>query len=131
MSLFETMREDLKTALKVELEATKERRPVGLTFDKMTPAKETGQVQAIIIPVPENQLNKPLLVPVFLDLPPVQHHDIASLAKLAKSVLQKFGVEDKQVEGVAVDGDYVKKGIKEKMIAELDIPGMSSDQKGN
>ena len=130
-SVFETMKEDLKIALNDELEATGEKRPLGLTFDKMTPAKETGQVHAIIIPVPENQMSQPLLVPVFLDLPPVQHHDIASLAKLSKSTLKQFGVEDKQVEGVAVDGEYVKKGIKEKLIAELDIPGMNHSQKGD
>ena len=49
---------------------------------------EAGQVQAIIIPVPKNQLSQPFLIPVFLDLPPVQHHDKASLAKLSKSVLE-------------------------------------------
>ena len=45
--------------------------------------------------------------------------------------MKQFGVEDKQVEGVAVDGEYVKKGIKKKLIAELDIPGMNHSQKGD
>ena len=128
--LFETMKEDLKKALQTELEATGEKRPIGLTFDKMTPAKETGQVHALVIPVPENPLSQPLIVPVFLDLPPVQQHDIASLAKLSKSALEKFGVEDKQVEGIAVDGEYVKKGIKDKIIAELDISDMDPTELG-
>ena len=56
------MKEDLKVALKTDLESTGEKRPIGLTFDKMALAKETGLVHAIIIPVPENQMNQPLLV---------------------------------------------------------------------
>ena len=128
--LFDTMKEDLKTAIKTELEATGMKRPIGLTFDKMTPAKETGQVHAIIVPVPENQMSQPLLVPVFLDLPPVQQHDIASLAKLSKSVMTRFAIEDKQIEGIAVDGEYMKKGIKNKFIDELDIPEMDDKELG-
>ena len=74
-------------------------------------------MHAIVVPVPENPLSQPLIVPVFLDLPPVQQHDIASLAKLSKSALDMFGVEDRQLEGVAVDGEHVKKRIKDKIIA--------------
>jgi hypothetical protein len=34
----------------------------------------------------------------------------------------KIGGEVKQVKGIAVGREYVKKGIREKMITELDIP---------
>ena len=99
------MKADLKEALQTKLEE----RPVGLIFDKMTPAKETGQIHAIIIPVPENPLSQSLLVPVCLEVPPVQEHSVAALAKLSKSVLNNAGVEDEQLEGIAVDGEYVRK----------------------
>ena len=129
INLFEVMKDDLKEALETKLEATKEKRPIGLLFDKMTPAKETGQIHAIIIPVPENPLSQPLLVPVCLEVPPVTEHSVPALAKLAMSVLKKFGVEDSQLEGIAVDGEYVKKGIKAKLLEELDIPNMDEEDK--
>ena len=34
-----------------------------------------------------------------------------------------------QLEGVAVDGEYVKKGIKEKLLEDLDIPDMTDKEK--
>ena len=128
-AIFETMKDDLKNAMETELEATKERRPVGLLFDKMTPSKETGQIHALVIPVPENPLSQPLLVPVCLEVPPVTEHSVPALAKLAKSVLNGSGVDDKQLEGIAVDGEYVRKGIKEKLLELLDLPGMDEEDK--
>ena len=53
VSLFETMREGLK----VELVATKERRPLSLTFDKMTPSEKDRTGSTVIMPVSENQLS--------------------------------------------------------------------------
>ena len=84
VALFDTMKDSLKEALGTELEASGELRPVGLLFDKMTPSKETGQVHAIIIPVPENQMDRPLLVPVCLDIPAVTGHSIAALPNYLK-----------------------------------------------
>jgi hypothetical protein len=78
VALFETMKDDLKEALTTKLDATNEKRPMGLLFDKMTPAKETGQIHAIMIPVPENNLAQPLIVPVCLDVPTVKDHSIAT-----------------------------------------------------
>ena len=124
------MKDDLRDAMESKLEATGEKRPVGLFFDKMTPSKETGQIHALIIPVPENPLSQPLLVPVCLEVPPVTEHSIPALAKMAKSVINSFGVEDKQLEGIAVDGEYVRKGIKDKLLEELDLPGMTAKEKG-
>ena len=128
-ALFETMKDDLKEALTTKLEATNEKRPLGLIFDKMTPAKETGQIHAVVIPVPENPLSQPLLVPICLDVPTVTDHSISGLAKLSKSVLNNVGAEDTQLEGIAVDGEYVKKGIKEKLLEYLDIPKMTDKEK--
>ena len=119
---------DIKEALAIKLDATKEKRPLGLLFDKMTPSKETGQIHAIVIPVPENSLSQPLIVPVCLDVPPVTDHDIEGLAK---AELNKLGVEDSQLEGIAVDGEYVKKGIKKKLLETLDIANMSEEDKDN
>ena len=34
------------------LDATERRRPAGLMMDKMTPSKRTGQMHAVVIPVP-------------------------------------------------------------------------------
>ena len=129
VALFETMKDDLKEALTTKLDATNEKRPMGLLFDKMTPAKETGQIHAIMIPVPENNLAQPLIVPVCLDVPTVKDHSIAGLAQLAISVLHNAGAEDKQLEGIAVDGEYVKKGIKQKLLENLDIPNMNEEEK--
>ena len=128
-NLFDTMKDDLKEAMETKLEATEEKRPVGLLFDKMTPAKETGQIHALIVPVPENPLSESFLVPVCLEVPPVTEHSIPALAKVAKSVLNSFGVEDRQLEGIAVDGEYVRKGIKEKLLEELDVPDMDDKEK--
>ena len=123
------MKEDIKEALAFNLDATKDKRPLGLLFDKMTPSKETGQIHAIVIPVPENSLSQPLIVPVCLDAPPVTDHSIEGLALLAKAELDKIGVEDSQLEGIAVDGEYVKKGIKKKLLETLDIANMSEEDK--
>ena len=43
--------------------------------------------------------------------------------------MNKFGAKDKQIEGVAVDGEYVRKGLKNKLVEELDIPGMNNVDK--
>ena len=95
----------------------------------MTPVKETGQIHAIIIPVPENPLSQPLLVPICLEVPTVTDHSVSGLAKLSKSVLNNVGAEDTQLEGIAVDGEYVKKGIKDKLLEDLDIPKMTDKEK--
>ena len=99
-AIYETMKDNLSEALGKKLEATGEVRPLGLLFDKMTPSKEIGQVHVIIMPVPENPLSQPLLVPVCLDVPPVVDHSIAALAKLSITVVNNFGAKDEQIEGV-------------------------------
>ena len=62
-------------------------------------------------------------MPLCLEVPAVTEHDAGGLARLSKSVLNKAGAENSQLEGIGVDGEYVKKGVKEHLLEELDIPG--------
>ena len=84
-SIYETMKDDLRNALQSLLPSTNQKRPLGMVMDKMTPSKRTGQVHAIVVPVPENPLSQPLLVPLMLDSPIVQEFDADGLAKMAKN----------------------------------------------
>ena len=124
-----TMDVDLKQALSRKLDRTNQRPPVGMVMDKMTPNKRTGQIYAIIIPVPSNPLSDVMLAPVMLEVPPVTHHDADGLAAMAKKVLNGAGVKESQLEGVGWDGQYVHLGVMEKLIELLDIPGMDTDKK--
>ena len=124
-----TMDVDLKQALSRKLDCTNQRPPVGMVMDKMTPNKRTGEIHAIIIPVPSNPLSEVMLAPVMLEVPPVTHHDADGLAAMAKKVLNGAGVKDSQLEGVSWDGQYVRLGVMEKLIELLDIPGMDTDKK--
>ena len=114
-----TMDVDLKQALSRKLDCTNQRPPVGMVMDKMTPNKRTGQIYAIIIPVPSNPLSDVMLAPVMLEVPPVTHHDADGLAAMAKKVLNGAGVKDSQLEGVGWDGQYVHLGVMEKLIELL------------
>ena len=85
------MKVNIKTQLETKLNATQEKRPLGMVFDKMTPSKQTGQIHALVVPVPENPLSQPLLVPLCLEVPAVTEHDAAGLARLSKYILNKSG----------------------------------------
>ena len=98
-------------------------------MDKMTPSKRTGQVHAIIIPVPENPLSQPLLVPLMLDVPVVKEYDAEGLSKMAKKILNDAGAEDQQLEGIGWDEEYVKKGVKAKFMRILSIKNWTEEQK--
>jgi len=98
-AIYETMKCDLRGALQTLLPSTNEKRPLGMVMDKMTPAKHTGQIHAIVAPVPENHLSQPLLVPLMLDVPIVKEYDAAGLAKMAKNIFNEAGVDDSQLEG--------------------------------
>jgi hypothetical protein len=120
---------DLKQALSRKLDCTNQRPPVGMVMDTMTPNKRTGQIHAIIVPVPSNPLSDVMLASVMLEVPPVTHHDAAGLGAMAKKVLIGAGVRDSQLEGVGWDGQYVLLGVMKKLIELLDIPGMDTDTK--
>ena len=128
-AIYEQMKEDIKKHLGKKLTATERKRPVGMVMDKMTPSKRTGQIHALIVPVPENSLSQPLLVPLCLEVPPVTELHAAGLASLSKSVLNNAGAEDFQLEGIGVDGEYVKKGFKEKLLEILEIPEFTLEEK--
>ena len=81
----------MKVGIKTQLDAAHEKRPLGMVFDKMTPSKQTGQIHALVVPVPENPLSQPLLVPLCLEVPAVTEHDAAGLARLSKYILNKSG----------------------------------------
>ena len=131
VAIYETMKEDLSCALQATLSGTNQKRPLGMVMDKMTQSKRTGQVHALILPVPENPISQPLLVPLMLDVPIVkgQEYDAIGLAKMAKKVLNDAGAEDEQLEGLGWDGEYIKKGVKSKLMDLLNIEDWNHEQK--
>ena len=92
-------------------------------MDKRTPNKRTGQIHVVSIPVPENPLTKDLIVPLMLEVPPVQNHSAEGLAMsmTAKQVFNSAGLSDDQLEGLGWDGEYIKKGVKKQLIKILEI----------
>ena len=123
------MKEDMQNKLGASLEATGHKRPVGMVMDKMTPSKRTGQIHALIVPVPENPLSQPLLVPLCLEVPAVTELDAAGLARLSNDVLNKTGTEDIQPKGIGVDGKHAKKWFKAKLIELFEVPGFTLEDK--
>ena len=95
----------------------------------MTPNKTTGQIHGVIVPVPENLLSQEFCVPIMLDIPPVKDHSAVGLAIYAREVFNSFGFADSQLEGIGVDGEYIKKGVKSKLLELLDIENWTEDDK--
>ena len=110
------------------LDATNKLRPVGMVADKITPNKRTGHIIALIIPTPENPLSQPLLSPVMLELPPVIDHTADGLASQMLQIFRDAGVEDSQLEGVGVDGQYIKLGAIKKLISKLNVDGYTEEE---
>ena len=128
-AIYETMKDDLQKNMNTVLDATNNKRPAGIVFDKMTPNKRTGQIHGLIIPVPENPLGSNLVEALMLDVPVVRHHDVESLAVYVKDVFTNSGCEDEQFEGMGVDGEYIKKGVKRKFIEMIEIENMNTEEK--
>lgn len=110
------------------LDATNKLRPVGMVADKITPNKRTGHIIALIIPTPENPLSQTLLTPVLLDLPPVIDHTADGLSSQMLQIFHDAGVEDSQLEGIGVDGQYIKLGVIKKLISKLDVDGYTEEE---
>ena len=89
--------------MNVLLDSTLQKRPTGLVMDKMTPNKHTSQIHAVIIPVP-----------LMLEVPPVQNDSTEGLAMTSKKVFNSAGLSDDQLEGLGWDGEYIKKGVKDR-----------------
>ena len=59
------------------------------------------------------------LKPMMLEVPPVPVLSAVGLATTAMEVLCDSGISDDQLEGVGWDGEYVKKGVKDKLVEFL------------
>ena len=57
-AIYKEMKEKMKESMNTKLVATEKKRPAGLMMDKMTPLRRTGQMHAVVIPVPENPLSQ-------------------------------------------------------------------------
>ena len=89
----------------------------------------TGQITGAVIPVPENSLSQNFLFPVILALPTVQDHSAEGLALNVKEIFNSYGLADDMLEGIGVDGEYIKKGVKTKLLELLDIDNWPDDEK--
>ena len=58
VEIYNELKENMKESMVTELDATGKKRPAGLMMDKMTPRRRTGQMHAVVIPVPENPLSQ-------------------------------------------------------------------------
>jgi hypothetical protein len=61
-AIYNEMKAAMNEQMNVKLDATKKKRPAGFMMDKMTPNKRTGQMHAVVIPVPENPLSQVTLL---------------------------------------------------------------------
>ena len=120
--------EVLKENISSILPNTEKARPVGIVADKITPNKRTGHILGLILPVPENPISEPFLVPIMLNLPPVKEHNAIALADQILQGVRAMGVSDDQIEGLGVDGQYVKLGVKKQLVQKLEVSGVSSVQ---
>ena len=130
-STYNVIKDDMRKNMNKKLDSTQQKRLAGLMMDKMTPNKQTGQMHAVVIPVPENPLSQDFLKPMMLDVPTVPNLAAAGLAESAKNVFNDAGFGDDQLEGIGWDGEYVKKGVKGKLLDILDIEGMSFEEMDN
>ena len=127
-AIYDEVKYNIKKNMEMELDATKKKRPAGLLMDKMTPNRRTGQIHAVVVPVPENPLSQNLLKAVMLEVPPVLNLSAEGLATTAKKVFNEAGLQDEQLEGIGWDGEYVKKGVKGKLLDLLYVFGMNRDE---
>eukprot|EP00794_Sanderia_malayensis_P011768 gene11768-12985_t len=62
----------------------------------------------LVVLTPENPVTKHLLTTIMLGNEVVKAHDAVGLAKSILEELRSFAAVDCQLEGVAVDGQYIK-----------------------
>ena len=121
------LKENIAEHISKPLDATQKKRPVGLVCDKITPNKRTGHIAALILPQPENPLSEPFLIPIMLEVPPVIDHTADGLSSQLLYLIHDAGVEDSQLEGMGVDGQYIKLGATRKLVSKLEIDGYTED----
>ena len=117
----EAMDEKLRDAFSKPLEATEQKRQVGIVSDKITPNKRTGHIMDAILPVPENPLSENFLCPIQLAVPHVTDHSVEGLANQMLGVIHEAGIDDTQLSGFGVDGQYIKLGVLTKLIEKLNV----------
>jgi hypothetical protein len=64
---------------------------------------------------------------MMLDVPTVPVLTAQGLASTALEVFRDSGFTDDQLEGMGWDGEYIKKGVKDKLLDILEIEGMTKD----
>ena len=65
---------------------------------------------------------------MMLEVPPVPVLSADGLAATALQVFHEAGFSDEQLEGVGWDGEYVKKGVKQKIIDRMEMEGWSKEE---
>ncbi len=119
--IHDIIKNKIATNIKMPLDGTKQLRPVALIADKITPNKRTGHIIDLVVPTPENAITKHLLTTIMLGSEVVKAHDAVGLAKSMLEELLSFGAVDDQLEGVAVDGQYVKLSIKQRLLKQMNV----------
>ena len=66
----------------------------------------------LVVPVPENPISENFLTPLMLGSLVVKDHSAKGLAQGMLSCIREFGIEDNQLEGIGVDGQYIDLGVK-------------------
>ena len=62
---------------------------------------------------------------MMLEVPPVPDLTAEGLATTALRVFRDAGFSDEQLEGIGWDGEYVKKGVKSKIVEQMEMEGWS------
>ena len=66
------------------------------------------------------------ILPMMLEVPPVPNLSAEGLATTALRVFHDAGFTDEQLEGMGWDGEYVKKGVKSKIVEQMEMEGWST-----
>lgn len=65
---------------------------------------------------------------MMLEVPPVPDLSAEGLATTAIRVFRQAGFTDDQLEGMGWDGEYIKKGVKGKILEQLEMEGWSKEE---
>ena len=100
--------------------------PVGSIADKITPNNRKGHIIGIIVSVPDNPISENFLTLLMLGSPVVTDHSAKGLAQGMLSCARDFGVEENQIEGIGVDGQYIHLGVKKQLMKLMDVNNILS-----
>ena len=125
--IFKIIKNKIIRNIEVPLDSTKQLRPVALIAVKITPTKRTGRIMGLVVATPENQFTKHFITSIMLGSEVVKAHDATGLARSMLEQLRTFGAVDHQLEGVAVNGQYVKLGIKQRLLQQMNVSFCSEE----